>query len=140
MDSKREKIMKRIAAVLAAADGVSGRVYRSDPDAATRAQSPCIVITWQTDQPSNEPVVMSERELTVSVQIITRGDAPDALADPVIQSVHALLMADPKLNNNAIDIIYGPTDFEFESADQTAGRLTQQYRVLFRHNYHDLTA
>lgn len=140
MDSKREKIMKRIATVLASAAGVNGRVYRSDPDAASRAESPCIVLSWQSDQPAGDPQVLSDRELTVSVQVITRGDAPDALADPIIQSVHSLLMADPKLDNNAIDIIYGPTDFEFESADQTAGRMTQQYRVLFRHSYHDLTA
>lgn len=139
MDSKRERILKRIAAVLAATAGISGRVYRSDPEAAARGEHPCIMLSWSAESATPETVPQTERTLSVQVEILVRGDVPDALADPIAQSAHSLLMADQQLQGNAIDIMLGDARFEFESADQTAGRLTHEYLVKYRHSYGDMT-
>jgi hypothetical protein len=138
-DSKREAIMKRIAAVLAGTAGVSGRVYRSEPEALDRDNHPCILLRWTNEQATPETVLQSERTLTVYVDILVRGDVPDSLADPIAQSVHALLMADPRLNGLALDTMLGDASFEYESADQTAGKLTHEYMVKFRHSWADMT-
>ena len=137
-DSKREAIIKRVATVLAATAGVSGRVYRSDPEGVDRDNHPCVLLAWTNDQASPETVMQAERTLTVEVSVLVRGNQPDTLADPIIQSVHALIMADCQLNGLAIDTEFGDARFEVASADETAGKLTHQYMVKFRHNYGNL--
>lgn len=139
MASKRERIMQRIETILTGTSGIGGRVYRSDPEAATRGDQPCIMLSWSNESGTPETVTLAERTLSVQVEILVRGDVPDTLADPIAESAHALLMADPQLQGNAIDMTLGDARFDFESADQTAGRLTHEYQVRFRHSYASLT-
>ena len=137
-DSKREAIMKRIATVLAATDGVDGRIYRSDPEAVDRDNHPCVLLRWTNEQASPDTVMQTERTLVVEVSILVRGDTPDTLVDPIAQSVHELIMADAQLNGLAIDTSFGDARFEVTSADETAGKLTHEYLVKFRHNYENM--
>ena len=139
MASKRERILQRIVTVLTPTTGISGRVYRSDPEGTSRDDIPCINVTWGSEQPSPETVPMLERTLTVQVSVLTRGDTPDVLADPIISDAHARIMADATLTGLAIDTHLESATFEVVSADQSAGRLTHEYSVKFRHSYSDLT-
>lgn len=138
-DSKREAIMKRIATVLASTVGISGRVYRSDPEGVDRDNHPCVLLRWTAEQAEPDTIVVAQRTLRVEVDVLVRGDAPDTLADPIAQSVHALIMADSQLNGLAVDTQLGNASFEYTSADLTAGKLTHEYMVMFRHNYGDMT-
>lgn len=139
-DSKRESIMKRIATVLAPAYGIGGRVYRSRAEAVDLADHPCILLAWTTEQATPETIPQTERTLSVSVEILVRNDQPDGVADLIAQSAHSLIMADPQLNGLAIDTMLGDARFDYDSADQTAAKLTHEYQVKFRHSWSDMTA
>lgn len=139
MPSKREQILQAFGTILAATPGIGGRVYRSQADGLTRDLTPCITYEWSSEDAMSEGTVLAERMLPVSVSVIVRGDTPDALADPIITAAHALLMADPSLGGLALDVTLSAASFEFEGADKTAGRLTHEYAVMFRHSHSDLT-
>jgi hypothetical protein len=139
-DSRREAIMKQIAAVLAATAGVDGRVFRSYAEAMDRDEHPCVLVRWTSEQADPQTVPQTERRLRVEVDIMVRGDVPDQLADPIAQSVHALIMADSSLGGRAIDVMFDGASFEIASADQTAGKITHTYEVMYRHSYADMAA
>lgn len=136
--SKREAIMQAVATRLAATAGVSGRVFRSYAEAMERDEHPCVLVRWTNEQATPQTVPQIERTLTIEVAIMVRGDTPDQLADPIAQSVHALLCADSSLGGLAIDITPTGATFDMESADGTAGKITQSYEVVFRHSYADM--
>lgn len=140
MDSKRERILKRFQTVLAGTDGIGGRVNRTLPDPNARDYTPYIALEWQNDNVSSEGTVLMERTLTVLVSIHTRGDEPDALADPIAISAHSLIVADTTLGGLAIDCTLRDVSFDAMGADGSAGRLTAEYAVKYRHSYGDLTA
>lgn len=139
--SIREKIMARLAVVLAdVTGGVDGRVFRSLADAMALDEAPCVTIEWQSDDEAEESSSLQmHRHLSVAVSVFTRGETPDVLADPILQSVHALIMADEQLAGNALWTRLGSTSFEFENAEKNAGKTTAEYVVGYRHNYEDLT-
>lgn len=139
--SFREKIMARLAVVLADAAGVDGRVYRSLADAMALDEAPCATIEWQSDDEAEESSSFQmHRHLSVAVSVFTRGDAPDVLADPILQSVHALIMADEQLAGTALWARLGPTSFEFENVEKNAGKTTAEYLIAYRHSFGDLTS
>lgn len=137
--SKRERILAAIKTALLPTAGISSRVYRSDPEAVTLDNVPCIDIAWTSEQSSPDTVPQMERTLAVQVSVLVRGDVPDLLADPIISDAHARIMADTSLGGLAIDIRLDDASFDFVSADNTAGKLTHQYSVKFRHSYSDMT-
>lgn len=138
--SKREQILSAIVLAVSGAAGVDGRVYRSDPEATVREDQPCINVNWTSETQSEIATWYVERSLNVSVSILTRGDTPDVLADPIATDLYSLVMADTSLGGLAIDIEPGDTAFEVLSADQSAGKLTQEFVVKYRHSYADMTA
>lgn len=140
--SVREKIMARLLVVLTdTAGGIDRRVYRSLADAMAFEEAPCITIEWQADEEAEEASSpLMHRHLSVAVNIFTRGDGPDTLADPIAQSVHSLIMADEQLAGNALWTRLGSASFEFENLDKNAGKTTQEYVVAYRHKYEDLTS
>lgn len=138
--SVREAIMARLLAVLTDTAGVDQRVYRSIADAMAFDECPCITIEWQADEDAEEASSpLMHRHLSVAVNIFTRGDGPDTLADPIAQSVHSLIMADEQLAGNALWTRLGSASFEFESLDKNGGKTTHEYIVAYRHSYGDLT-
>jgi len=139
MNSKREQIIQAVGTALAGVQGVGGRVYRSRADAIAREQSPCITYDWSNEEVLPQVTVFAERQVSIFVSVFVRGDEPDRLADPIISSVHAALMVDTTLGGLALDMALGTATFEYESADKTAGKLTHEYQVMFRHAYTDMT-
>lgn len=135
MASKREQILQAVGAKLATVGGIGGRVYRSRADAIAREQSPCITYDWANEEAMDPATVFAERRISVFVSVFVRGDEPDRLADPIITEAHAALMADTTLSGLALDIALGAASFDYESADKTAGKLTHEYEVMFRHAY-----
>lgn len=139
MSSKREQIILAVKSALEAVSGVEGRVYRSLPDPNDRDACPWIGLSWDSEINSPQTVPLLERTLTVHVGIYTRGDEPDALADPIAVDVHSKLLADPTLGGLAIDIRLTGASFDAQGADLAAGKLTHDYEIMFRHSYGDMT-
>jgi hypothetical protein len=78
--------------------------------------------------------------MTVRVAIIVRGAIPDQVADPIIESAHAKIMADLTLGGYAIDVQPINVSFDLQEADQPAGVIMMDYLVRYRTKVADLTS
>lgn len=129
--SKRETILQALVALLAGVPGSTG-VYRSREDAMSREESPAIVVRPESERPVENAIGQIDATLTVAVEVYARGEAPDTVADPIAEVVFARVMGSPTLGGLAVDITEGPTDFEAEGADVTAGITTMRFDVWHR--------
>ena len=64
--------------------------------------------------------------------MVTRGDIPDQIADPVIESMHSKIIADLTLGGLAIDVQPSEVTFNMFDADQPAGVIFNDYIVQYR--------
>lgn len=133
MTTKRESILAAIATALVGTTGVSTRIYRSRVEPIARGESPAIVIEPINDiAQQNTSLPTLDWSLVVRIAVIVRGNIPDQLADPTVESMHSKLMADLTLGGYAIDIEPVSVTFELVEADQPAGVVTCDYRVQYR--------
>jgi len=140
MTTKREQIMARLLTVLANTTGVSTRIYRSRTVPLTRGESPALILEPVSDTvEQNTSLPTLDHSLTVRVSVIVRGDIPDNVADPTVESLHSKIMADLTVNNLAIDVEASDTSFELLDADQPGGVIGVEYIVRYRTEVDDLT-
>jgi hypothetical protein len=133
MTTKRESILTAIAAALVGTTGVSTRIYRSRVEPITRGESPAIVIEPISDSAQqNTALPTLDWSLVVRVAVIVRGNIPDQLADPTVESLHAKMMADLTLGGYAIDVQPQSVSFELVEADQPAGVIACDFLVRYR--------
>jgi hypothetical protein len=133
MTTKRETIITAIRTALIGTTGVSTRIYRSRTEPITRGESPAIVVEPLTDTAAqNTSLPTLDWSLTVRVAVVVRGAIPDQVADPVVESLHAKIMADLTLGGYAIDIQPIGVTFDIVEADQPVGVVMCDYRVQYR--------
>lgn len=133
MTTKRETIIAAVRTALIGTTGVSTRIYRSRTEPITRGESPAIVVEPLTDTAAqNTSLPTLDWSLTVRVAVIVRGAIPDQVADPIVESLHAKIMADLTLGGYAIDIQPIGVTFDVVEADQPAGVVMCDYRVQYR--------
>ena len=133
MTTKRESILAAIATALVGTTGVSTRIYRSRVEPIARGESPAIVIEPINDiAQQNTSLQTLDWSLVVRIAVIVRGNIPDQLADPKVESMHSKLMADLTLGGYSIDIEPVSVTFELVEADQPAGVVMCDYRVQYR--------
>jgi hypothetical protein len=133
MTTKRETLLAAVRTALTGTTGVSTRIYRSRVEPIARAESPAIVVEPLNDTASqNTSLPTLDWAMTVRVTVIVRGAVPDQQADPIVESLHAKLMADLTLGGYAIDIQPIGVTFVFTEADGAAGEIQCDYRVLYR--------
>lgn len=140
MTTVRENIIDDIISSLAGTTNVSTRIYRSRVVPLTRGETPALVVEMVSDTPEqNTSLPKLDWTLTVRVVVITRGDKPDEIADPIIESLHPKLMADLTLGGYAIDVQPSTVSFEMMDADQPAGLVSCEYVIRYRTELADLT-
>jgi hypothetical protein len=133
MATKRESILTAIAAALAGTTQVGTRIYRSRVEPLARQESPAIVVEPISDSAEqNTSLPTLDWSLTVRIAVIVRGNIPDQVADPIIESLHAKLMADLTLGGYAIDVQPQGVSFELVEADQPAGVIACDYLIRYR--------
>ena len=133
MTTKRETILNAVVTALAGTSNVSTRIYRSRVTAVTRDETPALLITWDSDTPvQTTSLATLDWSLDITISIISRGDIPDKVADPVIESVHSKIMADLTLGGYATDIIPALTSNEAVDSDQPAGIVNLNYQIKYR--------
>jgi hypothetical protein len=133
MTTRRETILAAVASTLAGTTGVSTRIYRSRVEPLTRGESPALVIEPISDTVEQlTSLPMLDWSLTVRIAVIVRGNIPDQLADPTVESLHSKLMADLTLGGYAIDIQPQSVNFEMVEADQPAGVIACDYLIRYR--------
>lgn len=131
MSSKREQILAHIAITLGATAGI-GTVYRSRVEAFARDEAPALVIEPIADRCQPYSTCKLDWTLDLAVVVHTRGPIPEQLADPIIVSAHALLMADRTLGNRVIDIVPTGTDFQRDKADLLSLWQVNTYAIRYR--------
>ena len=116
MTSRREDILAAVATRLSSTAGVSGRVYRSRPEALRTDAMPALIIEPISDNavPYNTTPFVTWT-LQFRVMVLARGQVPDQVADPVINSMYSLLMADRSLGGLAQDLV--PLNIAFNMQD-----------------------
>ena len=138
--TKRERILAALRTALTGTVQVGTRIYRSRVEPFTRGESPAIVVEPVNDTAQqNTALPTLDWSLTVRVAIIVRGNVPDQLADPIVQSAHGRIMADLTLGGYAIDVQPAGVTFEMIEADQPAGVVSLEYLVRYRTSVADLT-
>ena len=141
MATKRETIIAAVRTALTGTTGVSTRIYRSRVEPITRGESPAIVVEPLSDTAQqNTALPTLDWSLTVRVAVIVRGAIPDQVADPVVESLHAKIMADLTLGGYAIDIQPIGVTFDIVEADQPAGVVMCDYRVQYRTSVSNLAS
>lgn len=133
MATKREQILARIATNLVGTVGVSNRIYRSRVEALARAELPAIVVEYIKDEAEMKgSLPYLDWLLIVRLTVVTRGNIPDQLADPTIESIHSKLLADITLNSLAFDIIPVRVEFDVLDTDLPTGISMLFYKVKYR--------
>lgn len=140
MTTKREQILDQIKTTLAGTTGVSTRIYRSRVVPLSRGESPALVIEPVSDSSqANLSLPKLDWSLQVRVAVIVRGDVPDEVADPIVESLHSKITADLTLGGYAIDVQPVGVDFALMDADQPAGVISCNYLVRYRTELNDLS-
>jgi hypothetical protein len=133
MTTKREQVLAAIRTALTGTTGVSTRIYRSRVEPLARGETPAIVVEPISDTAQqNTSLPTLDWSLTVRVAVIVRGNIPDQVADPIVQDMHAKLMADLTLGGYAIDIQPQGVTFDLAEADQPSGVIACDYVVRYR--------
>ena len=141
MTTKRESILAAIKTALTGTAGVGTRIYRSRTEAFARSECPALVIEPINDEASIETSLPTlSWRLGVRVAVIVRGNIPDQIADPIVQSLHSKISADLTLGGIAMDIQPISVSFDLVESDQPTGVVMCDYRVLYRTTVADLSA
>jgi hypothetical protein len=133
MTTHRESILARIRTNLTGTTGVSTRIYRSRVEPLQRGELPAIVVEPISDvcqQLTALPTL--DWTMTVRIAVIVRGDVPDQVADPIIESLHAKIMADLTCNGFAYDVQPVSVSFDLQEADQPSGVISCDFAVKYR--------
>ena len=137
--SKREQILQAIRTALTGTAGVGNRIYRSRVEPMARQESPAIIVEPLKDRAEqNTSLPTLDWTLLVRVAVVVRANVPDQAADPVVESMHAKLMADLSLGGLAIDIQPFQVEFQAVEADVPAGVVMCDYLVKYRTSVSDL--
>jgi hypothetical protein len=147
MSTRQEQILAQVATTLAATSGATGRVYRSRTEAYARNESPAVSIEPGPDAASAQPVSTCYIDWTFQllIGVFARGEhgpgrpSADEVADPVIQSIHSLLMADRSIGGLAMDIWPLSRDPQIISAEDPSTVTVLTYRVRYRTSVTDLS-
>jgi len=140
MTTKREQILSAITTALASTSGVSGRVFRSRVEAFGRSEVPALVVEPISDDASIDTSLPTYTwRLVVRVMVIVRGNIPDQIADPIVQSLHSKLVTDLTLGGYAMDVQPISISWEMVEGDQPTGVVMCDYRVLYRTTVSDLS-
>ena len=137
-DTRRELILKRIKTNL---DPITGATcYRSRVEPLARGEAPALIVEPVSDQPSEEFPTVLQWTLRVRVTVIVRANTPDDSSDAYSQQVHSLIMADPTVNNYALDINPDRVEFSLYEADVPLGIISMDFLVLYRSGRTNLTS
>ncbi|WP_025041026.1 hypothetical protein [Nitrosospira briensis] len=139
MPSKREQILSALVTLLTGTTPAGASVFRSRVTAIGRDESPAIIVRPEEDIPEKQFAGVTIATLAVAIDVYTRGDVPDQLADPIIVAAHARIMVDPTLGGLASLTLQGPAKWESHEADQTAGFSTFIYHIRYTTQVFDLT-
>ena len=139
MSSIADQIITLMINAVTGLTDAQSRVFRSRETAITHDEAPSIVIKPVNEESKVMSSGVDENTLIVALEIFTRGDPPDQLADPVAVAAHRLLSADPQLACLITSIRRKERNWEGQEADDTAGFVMMRYEVRYLTAANDMT-
>lgn len=140
--TRREQILQALLELAVTMPGIdAASVTRERATAVAQDECPALDLMPESE-PDPQPIGtgLDRHELSVVFKLFTAGNGAYALADPLIQALHDRLYADPTLGRLSTTIIPGATDMAREDGDQTIGRTTVRYTVVYTARRGDLSA
>lgn len=128
--STAETLLAALQAALAAA-GIGASVERSRVVAIDRPELPAVVIKPKAEESVPFGTGMLRCVLTVGIEVHTRGDVPDQLADPIASAIDAAIRGSAAVSALAAKCFRSAKAWEFADADQAAGQLTIDYQFHY---------
>lgn len=138
MSTQVELILTAIQSRLVSAS-IGASVERSRVVSFEREDLPAVDIKPRDEEATPHANGLQRCILNVEIQIHTRGDVPDQLADPIAASLHAALVADPTLGGLCQRLYYTSRNWTFADADASAGQLAMIYAVHYATPAGDIT-
>ena len=139
MTTKRESILTAIASALIGTVNVGTRIYRSRVAPFSRGESFAIVVEPVADIASNGVLPKLDWTMNVLIAVIVRGNPADQLADPIVEDIHAKLIANQPLQALISGLVPTRVTFNMVEADQDAGVVSLEYEVRYRTSYANLS-
>ena len=133
MTTIRENIIATVITNLTNTTGVGNRIYRSRTAFVARAETPAIIVEPVEDSAVSATSLPSiDWSLTLRIVVLVRDDEADHAADPIVESLHSLLMSDLTLGGYAMDVAPIDVKFEFIDSDKPTTVVTCDYLVRYR--------
>lgn len=129
--SIRKQILEAMKVAAMQAPSLQGpevRVFRSRTAAISSGESPALIIR-PADESVNPMNEVAERDFSVQLLILARGDVPDDIADAVIEEVHPLFAADPSFGGLAAQMFETSSNWTYGDGDEPICELDVRYRV-----------
>ncbi|MDY7537676.1 hypothetical protein QN372_00805 [Undibacterium sp. RTI2.1] len=139
MSSIPEQVMVVMLGALTGNTAAGGNVFRSRATAIAHGEVPCIAIMCTDEESSVFNSSVDENTLVVTVEVHTRGDPFDTLADPILIDIHRLLLGNAGLRSLVDDLRKKSKSWEEHEAEQTAGFVTTRYQMRYLQPANDLT-
>lgn len=133
MTTKREQIVAAAVTLLGTIPELAGKVWRDRETPFQREESPAVAIFWERDDVKQSVIDFIDHDLSLVISVYARGDAPDAVADPIVEKIHEALMGQT-FGGLALDVNMDMQDLELAEADLTACFVNMRYTVWYRHS------
>ena len=134
--SIREQILQAVLVLLAPVASAQGaQLLRSPSTGITREQSPALLVFPESDAITQRPNDRVERALVLRIVALARetaGEAPEVIADRLLVSVHAVLLANANLGGLCLGITELDCEWDVEDADATAAAIPARYQITYR--------
>lgn len=138
MHSIRERILRELVTRCATAVAPAP-VLRFPTIPVTREASPALLLFVEGDTITAHANALVDRQLTVRLVALARGDDAFDTADRLVVAAHAALMADTNLGGLALGLREIDCEWEAEDADAGAAAIPARYEIRYRTLAADLT-
>lgn len=130
MSTKREQILSAITLKLESITGLT--VERSRTTPLGRTKLPAAIIEPVIDTSDNSTVPYIDWTHVFQVTLFVKGDVPDQIADPSLQSVYEKIMEDQGLGGLTMDIQPVSIENNIMEGDGANGIVILKFRVTYR--------
>lgn len=133
MSTRAEQIIDEFMDVLTLPTSVaSGAVWRSRLRPIPEGTALAVVVRRKPDIRLGDSTMDRQmRQLAVTVEIYARGDEPDSVADPLIESVMSRVMADRSLGGLCDDVEVDSVDTEWAARDTDLVMMDLTFNVRY---------
>ena len=141
MTTLRDRILSAVVDALAGAaiTGVSV-VTRAREIASARSEGNAVVVRPKSDDVTRKSTQVDEHRFMFEVQVYSRGDPWDVVAEPICAIAHAVLFANAPLMALVSDLRGLSISFESQDGDETIGVLTADFSCIYLSNFADPAA